>query len=68
MGLNVTTMAECDVWNVSMLINITDISADQVNATNNDPSWTTSGVEIVTTKERLKELKLNEDLLDEYKV
>ncbi|EJW77303.1 hypothetical protein WUBG_11789, partial [Wuchereria bancrofti] len=67
-GLNVTTMVECAVWNVSMLINITDTSENQMNATDSDPSWTISGIEIVNTKERLEELKLDTNLLDQYRV
>lgn len=39
-----------------------------MNATDDDASWTTSGIEIVNTKERLEQLKLNADLLDQYKV
>lgn len=31
MGLNVMTMVECAVWNVSMLINMTDTSPVSFN-------------------------------------
>ncbi|VDO21162.1 unnamed protein product [Brugia timori] len=67
-GLNVTTMVECAVWNVSMLMNITDTSENQMNVTDGgDPSWTISGIEIINTKERLEELKLDTNLLDQYR-
>ncbi|CAG9532178.1 unnamed protein product [Cercopithifilaria johnstoni] len=67
MGLDVTKMVECAVWNVSMLINSTDTSLDQMNVTEDDTTWTTSDVEIINTRKRLQELKLNADLLDQYK-
>uniref|UniRef100_A0A1I7VLD2 Uncharacterized protein n=1 Tax=Loa loa TaxID=7209 RepID=A0A1I7VLD2_LOALO len=71
-GLNITRMVECSVWNASMLINFTDalcvISHDQMNVTGDDASWTTSGVEILNTKEHLEELKLNTSLLNQYQV
>ncbi|MCP9264052.1 Glycine receptor subunit alphaZ1 [Dirofilaria immitis] len=65
-GLNVTSLAECAVSNVSSLFNITDRSEDQVNITDNE-IWTMHrGIEIITTKERLHELKLDENLLEKY--
>lgn len=39
-----------------------------MNATDDDASWTTSGIEIVNTKERLQELKLDINLLNQYQV
>ncbi|VDK75934.1 unnamed protein product [Litomosoides sigmodontis] len=57
-GLNVTTMVECATRNAS---------SAQINATDDDTSWTTGGVEIISTKDRLEELKLNADLLSQYR-
>uniref|UniRef100_A0A915Q0D9 Neurotransmitter-gated ion-channel ligand-binding domain-containing protein n=1 Tax=Setaria digitata TaxID=48799 RepID=A0A915Q0D9_9BILA len=66
-GLNITSLNECTLWNASVLINnITDTSMDDMNNATNTEILAAPGVEIVNTKERLRELGLNTDLLEQY--
>uniref|UniRef100_A0A8R1U2W4 Uncharacterized protein n=1 Tax=Onchocerca volvulus TaxID=6282 RepID=A0A8R1U2W4_ONCVO len=66
-GLNVTSLVECATSNVSLMFNITDTSEDQTNVTDDEIS-TVHGIEIINTKKRLQELKLDENLLQKYQV